>query len=220
MIASSRGPAYPAALRDAKVTGNVLVQYIVNADGMIDTLSLKVLTSSNPAFTASVREALPTMRYDAARKGGKAVRQLVQQNFLFDQARGDGVAFIRISPTPPAGRAPSSPTLIPSGTPYFDFQVERPAVMRAGSVGPAYPQQLRDARIEGNVLAQFVVDTSGRVDLATFKVLKSDNDLFSAAVRTTLTTMQFDAAMVGNRPVKQLLQQPFVFRLPPKSPER
>ncbi len=220
MLSSSRGPAYPDALRADKVTGNVVAQYIVNADGMIDTLSLKVLTSSNPAFTAAVREALPSMRYAAAQLGGKAVRQLVQQNFLFDQARGDGVAFIRIPPTPPGGRAPSAPTRVPDGQPYFDFQVEKPAVMRAGSVGPAYPPQLREARIEGNVIMQFVVDTSGRVDMATFKVLKSDNDLFSAAVRTALTTMQFDAAMVGDRPVKQLLQQPFVFRLPPESPER
>ena len=219
MLTNNRGPAYPSALRAAKVTGNVVAQYVVNADGMIDTLSLKVLTSSDPAFTAAVREALTSMRYAAARVGGKAVRQLVQQNFLFDQARGDGVAFIRMPLAPRDGQPPSAPIRVPDGTPYFDFQVEKPAVARAGSAGPAYPPQLREARVEGVVIAQFVVDTTGRVDMATYKVLKSDNDLFSGAVRAALTEMQFDAAMVGGRPVKQLLQQPFAFRVPPKSPE-
>jgi hypothetical protein len=34
-----------------------------------------------------VREALPRMRYTAARKDGRAVRQLVQQPFVFQLAK-------------------------------------------------------------------------------------------------------------------------------------
>ena len=214
MLPSSVGPKYPAALRAANVKGNVMTMYVVNLDGMIDTASLRVLQSSSPTFTAAVRVALPSMRYQPARVGGRKVRQLVQQNFLFDLSRGDGVASINVPPTPPTRpTATSSPTPNPKGKPYFDFQVEKPAVMRAGATGPNYPQQLRDARVEGVVLAQFVVDTTGRVVITTFKVLKSDNALFSDAVRTALAEMQFDPAMVGGRPVKQLLQQAFDFNL-------
>lgn len=211
MLPSSVGPKYPDALRAANVKGNVMTMYVVNSDGMIDTASLKVLQSSSPAFTAAVRVALPSMRYQPARVGGRQVRELVQQNFLFDLSRGDGVASLNVPPTRPT--ATSAPTPNPEGKPYFDFQVEKPAVMRAGAIGPKYPQQLRDAHIEGEVLAQFVVDTTGRVDMNTFKVLKSDNALFSDAVRTALAEMQFDPALVGDRPVKQLLQQPFEFIL-------
>jgi len=103
---------------------------------------------------------------------------------------------------------------VPQGDqPYFDFQVEKPVVMAPGSQGPAYPDMLRSAGIEGQVLAQFVVDTTGRADMASFKALKSDNDLFTTAVKNALQRMRFLPAEVGGRKVKQLVQQPFQFSL-------
>ncbi len=107
------------------------------------------------------------------------------------------------------GKAP-----VPQGDqPYFDFQVEKPVVAAPGSAGPAYPDMLRSAGIEGQVLAQFVVDTTGRADMGTFKALKSDNDLFTTAVKNALARMRFLPAEVGGRKVKQLVQQPFQFSL-------
>jgi protein TonB len=103
---------------------------------------------------------------------------------------------------------------VPQGDqPYFDFQVEKPVVMAPGAQGPQYPDMLRTAGIEGTVLAQFVVDTTGRAEMSTFKVLKSDNDLFSNAVKNALQRMRFLPAEVGGRKVKQLVQQPFQFSL-------
>ena len=103
---------------------------------------------------------------------------------------------------------------VPQGDqPYFDFQVEKPVVMAPGSQGPAYPDMLRTAGIEGTVLAQFVVDTTGRADMSTFKALKSDNDLFTNSVKNALQRMRFLPAEVGGRKVKQLVQQPFQFSL-------
>ena len=103
---------------------------------------------------------------------------------------------------------------VPQGDqPYFDFQVEKPVVMAPGSQGPAYPDMLRSAGIEGQVLAQFVVDTTGRADMSSFKALKSDNDLFTTAVKNALQRMRFLPAEVGGRKVKQLVQQPFQFSL-------
>jgi len=103
---------------------------------------------------------------------------------------------------------------VPQGDqPYFDFQVEKPVVMAPGAQGPAYPDMLRTAGIEGQVLAQFVVDTTGRAEMNTFKALKSDNDLFTTAVKNALQRMRFLPAEVGGRKVKQLVQQPFQFSL-------
>lgn len=103
---------------------------------------------------------------------------------------------------------------VPQGDqPYFDFQVEKPVVMAPGAQGPSYPDMLRTAGIEGTVLAQFVVDTTGRADMATFRALKSDNDLFTSSVRNALQRMRFLPAEVGGRKVKQLVQQPFQFSL-------
>ena len=96
---------------------------------------------------------------------------------------------------------------------YFEFQVEKQVAPQAGNPGPRYPDMLRSANVEGEVLAQFVVDTTGRADMSTFKVLKSSHDLFTNSVRSTLPNMRFYAAEIGGRKVKQLVQMPFQFTL-------
>jgi protein TonB len=61
------------------------------------------------------------------------------------------------------------------------------------------------------VLAQFVVVTTGRAEMSTFKALKSDNAPVRDAVKNALQRMRFLPAEVGGRKVKQLVQQPFQF---------
>jgi TonB family protein len=97
--------------------------------------------------------------------------------------------------------------------PYFEFQVEKQVTTMPGSPQPTYPAELKQAKVEGEVLAQFVVDTSGRAIVSTFKVLKSDHQLFTDAVKNVLPDMRFTPAEIGGRKVKQLIQQPFTFAL-------
>ena len=100
-----------------------------------------------------------------------------------------------------------------SDQPFFAFQVEKQVQQIPGSGNLRYPDMLRSANVEGEVLAQFVVDTTGHYESGTFKVLKSSHDLFTAAVKNALPTMRFYPAEVGGRKVKQLVQQPFTFSL-------
>lgn len=53
-----------------------------------------------------------------------------------------------------------------------------------GATGPTYPETLCAAGIEGQVTAQFVVDSAGRVVLSSFTVLDRQHPLFTAAVRS------------------------------------
>ncbi len=96
---------------------------------------------------------------------------------------------------------------------YFEYQVENPVMPDSGSRAPIYPAQLRSAGVEGQVLVQFVVDTTGVVDLSSFKVLKGSDPRFVEAVRDVLPGMRFVSARTGGRKVKQLVQQPFMFAL-------
>ncbi len=96
---------------------------------------------------------------------------------------------------------------------FFEFQVDKPVTTAPGSASPLYPRILRTAGVEGEVLAQFVVDVDGRADAATFKALKSSHDLFAEAVHDALASMRFVPAEVAGRRVKQLVQQPFAFRI-------
>lgn len=92
-------------------------------------------------------------------------------------------------------------------------QVERQVYLRPGSPPPRYPNGLRAAGIEGQVVALFVVNEAGRVELPTVRFARSDNSLFEAAVRDALASMRFGAAEVGGKKVRQLVQMPFVFTL-------
>jgi protein TonB len=97
---------------------------------------------------------------------------------------------------------------------YFEFQVEKPAEMLQDSPKPRYPSVLESSGIAGEVQAQFVVKSDGKADLDSFKVLKSTNELFTQAVKNVLPRMHFSPAMIGGKPVNQLVQQAFQFAVP------
>jgi protein TonB len=97
---------------------------------------------------------------------------------------------------------------------YFEFQVEKPAEMLSDSPKPKYPSVLESSGIAGEVQAQFVVNTQGKADMDQFKVLKSTNELFTQAVKNVLPRMRFSPAMIGGKPVNQLVQQSFQFAVP------
>jgi TonB family protein len=112
---------------------------------------------------------------------------------------------------PKDGPRPSKPVV--TDGPYFEFQVEQHVVPAPGNMGPRYPEELKNAKIEGTVFAQFVVDTAGLPIMSTFKVLRSDNEQFTQSVKTSLAAMKFEPARVGGKAVKQLVEQPFMFSL-------
>jgi TonB family protein len=81
--ASSASPAYPLDLLKQHVEGMVRVRYVVDTTGFADPTSLEVVESSHPGFLASVKDALPYMRFSPAKIGDRKVRQLVEQPFSF-----------------------------------------------------------------------------------------------------------------------------------------
>lgn len=222
MMGSSAVLRYPAMLRAANVEGTVLAQFVVTPNGRVDQSTIKFLRSDHPEFSESVREALRAAVYVGAEKDGRRVAQVVQQPFLFSiggkslaGASANASAIVAGSGglgrlSAPAAKLDDQPT---PGTPYFEFQVEKPASMVPGTRTMQYPELLRSAEVEGTVLASFVVGTDGVPDLSTFKVLRSDHELFTNAVKTSLPTARYTPAEVGGRKVKQLVQQPFVFSL-------
>jgi len=109
------------------------------------------------------------------------------------------------------GGQPTGP--VDANQTYFEFQVEKQVAPAPGNPAPRYPDMLRSANVEGEVLAQFVVDTTGRAEMSQFKVIKSSHDLFTTAVKNVLPQMKFYPAEVGGRRVRQLVQMPFVFGL-------
>lgn len=110
---------------------------------------------------------------------------------------------------------PVQPRAADPGVVLTPEEVEQPAVAVPGSSPPAYPEALRRAGVEGEVLASFVVDTVGRADMGTFVVQRATHELFSRAVREAVSRQRFVPARVGGRPVRQLVLQPFAFTIVP-----
>lgn len=75
--------AYPEELRSSGVQGEVQAQFVVNENGRVETNTFQVLSSSNPQFTAAVKNALGKMRFRPAQIGKTNVSQVVQQAFVF-----------------------------------------------------------------------------------------------------------------------------------------
>jgi len=59
---------------------------------------------------------------------------------------------------------------------------------------PYFPEALRSQRAEGEVLVRFRVDEHGRVDVPSMKVVKTDHELFTLAVRNVLPRFRFEPA--------------------------
>ena len=118
------------------------------------------------------------------------------------------------TPTVEPETGPTS-NLPPGGTPgaFNAFEVDVEVVAIAGSYGPRYPDMLRSAGTEGQVTAQFIVNEKGRADQKSFKVLTSTHPQFTEAVRRALPQMRFHPAKIGGKPVSQLVQQQFQFKL-------
>jgi TonB family protein len=74
-----------------------------------------------------------------------------------------------------------------------------------------FPPPLYAARVGGLVIAEFVVDTSGRVEQGTLGIVSSTAPLFTDAVRVALESASYVPAMKDGRHVRQLIQQPFRF---------
>jgi TonB family protein len=143
---------------------------------------------------------------------------LPQAQALLQKMKEVSRVTVELSPSVAArdtGGLPASPQAAGAALeqPYFAFQVEKQAAPMPGNVEPPYPDVLHSAKIEGEVVAQFVVDTTGRAEMNTFKVLKSSHDLFTSSVKSALPNMKFYPAQLAGRKVKQLVQMPFVFGL-------
>jgi len=110
----------------------------------------------------------------------------------------------------PGLRAPGPAT--PSSPVYAATVVEeRPE--RIGGPEPRYPEILRQAGIEGQVVVECVIDTLGRAERGSIRVLSSTHVLFEAPAREAVAASVFRPARLDGRPVRVRVQLPLTFRM-------
>ncbi|HYT04554.1 MAG TPA: energy transducer TonB [Gemmatimonadales bacterium] len=90
---------------------------------------------------------------------------------------------------------------------YTDATVEeRPLLLSAPP--PAYPVLLRQAGIQGRVVVRAVVDTTGRVEPASVRILKSPSLLFNEPTKQWVLKALFRPARVHGRAAKVFVNLP------------
>jgi len=125
---------------------------------------------------------------------------------------------LSIGKTPPAAdtvQHTDKPNVVPGteDSVFSVLDVDTAVVRSTNSAAPAYPLKLLQAHVMGNVMAQYVVDTTGFADTASFTVISATHSEFVAAVREALPYMRFSPAKIGPLKVKQLVEQNFAFKI-------
>ncbi len=91
------------------------------------------------------------------------------------------------------------------------FSSEGPEVL-SGPL-PWYPELLRQAGIQGRVVLESTVDTTGRVEPASVTVVSATNPAFVEPAREALLATLFRPAEVGGRAARMRVRIPFEFTL-------
>ena len=95
---------------------------------------------------------------------------------------------------------------------YTAEEVDRAArVDSTGMAQPFYPDSLYAFRVGGEVVAQFVVDTTGQVLVETFTAVSSTHPAFTESVRRSLRHAKFEPALLAGRRVRQVIVLPYRF---------
>lgn len=89
--------------------------------------------------------------------------------------------------------------------------VDSAARPREETLRPVYPDSLWRQQIAGRVVAEFVVDTLGRVERESVGIVSASDAQFAEAVRAALEVAEFEPAWRRGRRVRQYVQHRFVF---------
>lgn len=92
-------PEYPAELREAGVSGQVVLSFVSGADGNVDGVT--VVKSTHPALEAAAVAAIAQWGFEPGQKDGKAVKVGMQIPIVFSPPR---------TGAPPANAAPNGGT--------------------------------------------------------------------------------------------------------------
>jgi TonB family protein len=82
---------------------------------------------------------------------------------------------------------------------------ELPALLN--DLSPRYPEELRAATVNGEVVVEYVIDRNGRVLANSIRTIRSDHPGFTRSVREALLTARFRPGKRGGRSVPVLVRQ-------------
>src|SRR5437879_5905605 len=103
--------------------------------------------------------------------------------------------------------------IVPSSDQVFMESVveERPEVLSGPQL--QYPDLLRQAGVQGRVLVQAIIDTSGRAEPPSVKIIQSPNPGFDQPAKNYVLRALFRPARVHGRAARVLVNLPIDFKI-------
>jgi TonB family protein len=181
---------YPAGGSD----GVVVVRVVIDSAGNPEPATTLVVQGSDSVLVAAARTLVLKTLFRPARVRGRVVQVLVEVPVEFSAASQPAI------------------TLHIAGDVYGEAEVqERPHLVS----GPAltYPASLLLSRISGRVIIEAVIDTTGRVEDGTLRVVESSDARFNQAAKDYVRAARFTPGRIAGRAVRVRFAMPVEFKL-------
>jgi len=196
---------YRPCLQDAGVRGHTLVRLMVDTTGHVEDGSVVVEQSAGTLLDSLAIAASRGLVFRPARESGSPVRMAVILPFDF----GAG-----------------GPAVAPADSGVFSADcVDSEPVLKA--VDPVtYPEVMRHRGIVGEALLEFVVDTNGRAEPPSLRLVNATHSGFAPAAGAAVVSARFRPARLSGTTVRCRVRLSVVFQLardgerPPKTLER
>lgn len=144
---------YPPLLRDAGVSGDVVLRFRLLEDGRVDAASIQTISATDSQFVAAAERSVGRLRFRPARINGRPVKVWVELPIAFS--------------TPPLD---TNPRLRASSREDVVEYTRR-----------HYPRALLASRLQGQVVVRFRLLDDGRPDPATVVIVSSTDERFNEA---------------------------------------
>ncbi len=175
--------------------GVVLVRMVIDSAGNPEPGTMLMVQGSDSVLVVAARALVLKTLFRPARVRGRVVQVMADVPVEFSAAS-----------LPPV-------TLRVLGDVYTleDLQ-ERPHLTSGPTLN--YPAALLLSRVSGRVILEAVIDTSGRVQEGTVRVVESSDGRFNQAAKAYLQAARFTPGRIAGRAVRVRLQMPVEFKLP------
>ncbi len=185
---------YPAGGGD----GVVVIRVVIDSAGNPEPASAVIVRGTDSLLVAAARALVVSTLFRPGRVRGRVVQTLVEVPVEFSAAS-----------VPPV-------TLHIAGDVYREAEVqERPH--RTSGPPLAYPAPLLLSRTSGRVIIEAVIDTTGRVEDGTVRVIESSDARFNQAAKDYVRAARFTPGRFAGRPVRVRFEMPVEFKPPTRN---
>lgn len=184
--------AYGRCLREAGLSGRELVHLIVDTTGRVEPSSAVLDEPQEAILDSAALTSARGLIFRPARVAGSAVRVKVTVPLAFEGPTGAATA--------------------PDGIVFSLECVDHPpALQRTDPI--RYPDVMVTERIGGEALMEFIVDTAGRAEPRSIRVVQSSHRALASVARNALQDARFVPARLDGVLVRCRVRLPFRFRI-------